>query len=454
MSASLLTDRDFEACMADLGPFETRPHLACAVSGGADSLALALLAHGWAARRDGRVTALTVDHGLRPEAAGEARQVGDWLKPLGIAHHVLRWSGPKPQTGLQAAARTARYRLLADWCHRAQVLHLLLGHTMDDQAETLLLRLGAGSGPDGLAAMAAIRETDHVRLLRPLLGLRRATLRAVLAAGRQDWIDDPSNQDERFGRVRVRRAIAASDLKIEELARAATRFGRARVALEAAASHLLAVAVAVHPAGFARLDAAALAAAPDEVSLRALHRVIAAIGGRPHGPRLDRLERLHRELMAGTGRSWTLGGCRVVGTEGRAQVVVCREYRGIDRPVPVRPGLGLLWDRRIAIRFADSPGPAGRYWLAGLGQAGWAEVVHDRPELRQIPVPGPARLSLPAVRDDRGVVAVPHLDFRRSDRPGKGSEPMIAVAEVRFAPANALGGVGFFLPNRPDVLSL
>lgn len=445
-----LTDDDFAILMSGLGPFERRPHLACAVSGGADSLALALFAQRWAERRGGQVTALTVDHGLRPESAVEARRVCDWLTPLGIAHHILVWTGEKPATGVQQAARAARYALLGQRCRAAGVLHLLLGHTRDDQAETLLLRLNAGSGPDGLAAMAAVRETPDVRLLRPLLAVSGGSLRAALAEQGQAWIEDPSNRDDRFARVRARRAIAEGGLSAEALARAANRFGRVRAALEASASALLAETARVHPAGFARLSLQPFVSAPDEVSLRALARVITAIGGRAHPPRLDRLERLHRQLLGSTGEagSTTLGGCRVVA--GRGRLLICRENRGIPAPVTVRPGFSLIWDRRFAIRFAAAAGEAENSRLAGLGAAGWSEIIRYRPALKGKPLPYPVHLSLPALIDGAGVVTVPHLGYRRPEGAGAG----VAFAEIRFSPPNPLAGNGFFLPNRPDILSL
>ncbi|HEX9568912.1 MAG TPA: tRNA lysidine(34) synthetase TilS [Rhodospirillales bacterium] len=444
-----LTDDDFATLMSGVGPFERRPHLACAVSGGADSLALVLFAQRWAERRGGKVTALTVDHGLRPEAADEARRVGDWLTPRGIAHHILVWTGEKPATGVQQAARAARYALLGQWCRDAGVLHLLLAHNRDDQAETLLLRLGAGSGPDGLAAMAAVRETPDMRLLRPLLAVPGSALRASLVERGQAWIEDPSNRDDRFARVRARRAIAEGGLSAEALAHAAGRFGRVRAALEASASALLAETVRVHPAGFARLSLRPLVSAPDEVSLRALARVIAAIGGRAHAPRLDRLERLHRQLLGGAGVavSATLGSCRVVA--GQGVLLICREDRGIPAPVPVRPGLSLIWDRRFAIRFAAA-GEAENPRLAGLGAAGWSEIVRHRPALKGGPLPDPVHLSLPALIDGAGVVTVPHLNYRRPKGAGAG----VAFAEIRFSPPNPLAGNGFFLPNHPDILSL
>ncbi len=444
-----LDDDAFDKRMAPLGPFESRPHIAVAVSGGADSLCLAILTARWAGRHGGRVTALSVDHGLRPEAAIEARRVGDWLKPKGLGHQILSWPGPKPVTGVQAAARAARYRLMGDWCRDAGVLHLALAHTQDDQAETFLLRLGAGSGPDGLAAMAAVRETADVRLLRPLLGVGKAALLATLKAEGQEWIEDPSNRDRAFARVRVRRAMEEGGLEASNLAQAAHRFGRARVALEAAASALLARAVWVHPAGHAWLDPDELMAAPEDVSLRALGRVITAVGGREHGPRVEKLERLYAQLGAGT-LARTLSGCRVIA--GGGKVLACREARGLPAALPARPGERIIWDRRFAVRFGNKA-RGGRY-LRGLGEKGWSEIVRLSPDLRLTSIPGPARASLPAVVDHDGVVSVPHLGFRRQDGAGFDSDSGPEIAEMCFSPPNSLSSAGFFLRNGPDILSV
>lgn len=145
---------EFAAAMAPLGPFEREPRLAVAVSGGPDSMALLLLAQEWAAARGGRVSALTVDHGLRAELSAEAAQVAQWAGLLGVSHVALTWIGDKPTADIQAAAREARYCLLEEWCAASGVFHLLLAHHRDDQAETFLLRLARGSGLDGLAAIA------------------------------------------------------------------------------------------------------------------------------------------------------------------------------------------------------------------------------------------------------------------------------------------------------------
>ena len=171
---------EFSALLDALGPFERRPALAAAVSGGPDSMALALLARDWAAARDGSLLALIVDHGLRAGSAGEAALTVGRLAEAGICARILPWAGAKPATGIQAAARAARYRLLQSACRSAGILHLLLAHHADDQAETVALRRQRGSGRDGQAGMAAIREVEDLRLLRPLLATAKARLAATL----------------------------------------------------------------------------------------------------------------------------------------------------------------------------------------------------------------------------------------------------------------------------------
>ncbi|MFP4360257.1 MAG: tRNA lysidine(34) synthetase TilS, partial [Alphaproteobacteria bacterium] len=164
--------------MAALGPFEPAPHLALAVSGGADSLALAVLAADWLSARGGRGTVLTVDHGLRPAAAAEAVWTADMVARLGLAHRTLRWRRPRGLRVTQASARVARYRLLEAAAAEAGCLHLLLAHHREDNARTIAMRRRRAAGP-GLAGMPAVRELDRVRLLRPLLGCARARLRAT-----------------------------------------------------------------------------------------------------------------------------------------------------------------------------------------------------------------------------------------------------------------------------------
>ncbi|WP_068496899.1 tRNA lysidine(34) synthetase TilS [Magnetospirillum moscoviense] len=388
-----------------LGPGHP-PHLAVAVSGGADSMALALLAADWAAARGGRVTALTVDHALRPQSGAEAAQVGRWLAARDIPHVILVRAGVRPTADVQAMARSARYRLLTEWCRAQGVTHLLLAHHQADQAETLLLRLGRGSGVDGLAAMAPMVSRDGVVLLRPLLDVPADCLRGFLKGRGQDWIEDSSNADPAFARVRMRRllpVLAGEGLSVPRLAETAARMRRARDALDWMVAQRAATSVRLHPAGFATVDLAAFIDPPEEIGLRLLVRLLQAAGGGDYPPRAERTEGLFQRLAQGRAGKATLAGCTLA--IGADSVVFAREAARQAAPVTLVPGERLLWDGRLRVEVPNDL-PAGLR-LAGLGASGW------RPLGKVAPVPAPARASLPALFDRDGVFAVPHLGYKR-----------------------------------------
>ena len=453
VAAEPLGEREFASRMERLGPFEAAPRLAVGVSGGADSLALSLLADRWARQRGGTVLALTVDHGLRAAAAGEAAQVGAWLGARNIPHRILAWTGPKPDQGLQAAARDARRDILLRQCRAGGILHLLLAHHEDDQAETLVMRVAADSGPDGLAGMAAIVETSDVRVLRPLLDVPRARLAATLAAIEQPWIEDPSNRDPRFSRARLR-SLASAGGAAAAVAAPAMRFGRERALREAAVADILARTTALYPEGWAVVAAEPLCAAMPAIGRRALARILMCVGGEAYPPRTAGLEELFAVLRAGKlagGR--TLAGCRVVPrrprltpggvTQGSAMhgsVVVVREAAAIGADVPVSGPGAYEWDGRFRLRV-EGKVAAGTV-LRALGEDGWARIVTElgsgAKPLRSLVLP-PARATLPALCDLDGVVAVPHLTYRR-----QGVDPdSVKVASVSFRPRHALAGAGF-----------
>src|SRR5712671_1261567 len=213
------------------------PAIVLAVSGGPDSIALMWLAARWrrALARGPRLIAVTVDHGLRPGAAAEARYVKRLARSLDLPHRTLRWTGPKPKTGLPAAARTARYRLLAQAARASGATHILTAHTRDDQAETLLMRLLRGSGIGGLAAMARESERDGVLLARPFLHVSKSQLVATLKKAKIGFADDPTNRDTSFTRPRLRAimpVLAAEGGDARNLARLASRLARANQAVE------------------------------------------------------------------------------------------------------------------------------------------------------------------------------------------------------------------------------
>ena len=401
-----LSDDEFAARMARLGPFERAPAVAAAVSGGRDSMSLALLASRWVAAQGGDLVAITVDHGLRLGSAVEARQVGGWLAAHGIRHAILRWQGPYPQSGIQAAARQARYRLLTDYCRAHAILHVLAGHHCDDQAETVLIRRERASGGDGLAAMAAISERMHLRLLRPLLDVPRQRLTATLAAAGQMWADDPSNDNTEMARGRLR-AGENKGLLADALATAHASAGQ-RMEAERATAGLAARALRFHPGGFATIDRTVLATAAPDIVERLLARTVMAVAGRPYPPRGDRTRRL-RDAVATTGRigGRTLGGCRLVGPENL--IYVCREAARIGPPVRLMAGTPLVWDGRFTVSVTKNL--AAETWLGALTAPGWGQIVAAEPRLRNTTIPYAARTVLPAIWRADKVLCVPHLGF-------------------------------------------
>ncbi len=440
--AGPLTAAEFDRLMQAVGPFESRPRVAVAVSGGSDSMALTLLAAVWSKRRGGEIVAVTVDHGLRTGSAAEARQVGRWLEGHGIAHRILRWDPPAALAGgVQAAARDARYRLLTGWCRRHRVLHLALAHQQEDQAETFLLRLARGSGLDGLAAMAAVADRDGVRLIRPLLPAARARLRATLAAAGQRWIDDPSNENPAHARIRMRQlmpALAVDGLDAPRLAATAIHLGRARAVIDDRVAACLAAAAAVFPAGYVRLDPDGLRSAPAEIALRALARCLVTVGGADYVPRLERLERLHRAIRdGGLGGGATLAGCRLLPRRGA--LLICREPAMATEEVALEPGAPVLWDGRFQVRMAaGKTGAPTPLVLRRLGADGWAALAARDPVLRRHPIPPPVRPSLPAVWAGTRLVAVPPLDICLGDRHMDATAlflPRAPLARTRFTVA-------------------
>jgi tRNA(Ile)-lysidine synthase len=327
---SPISVQDTKRLFAD---WKTAPALVLAVSGGPDSVAMMWLAARWRRALKGgpQLIAVTIDHGLRAEAAREAREVKHLAKTLDLPHRTLRWSGTKPKTGLPAAARDARYRLLAKAARAAGATHVLTAHTQDDQAETLLMRMSRGSGIAGLAAMARQSERDGVVLARPLLHIPKARLVATLKKARIGFADDPTNRDSSFTRPRFRAlmpALAAEGFDARNLTRLASRLARANAALEIlidGAERYLALGQGDR-AGF---DANAFAALADEIRLRLLLRRIDRVGH--EGPAelgkveallavLDRAVAAKSPAKARIGLKQTLAGALVSLVDGRIRI--------------------------------------------------------------------------------------------------------------------------------------
>lgn len=417
--------------MARFAPFEARPRIAVGVSGGADSLCLIHLAHDWARALGGEAIALTVDHGLRPEAADEARRVAGWMGAAGIAHHILAvdTASTRQRGGPQAAARGNRLALLMDWCRRAGVLHLLLAHHREDQAETLLQRLARGSGVHGLAAITPDKAFDDVRILRPLIDQSRQPLAATLRARGLAWISDPSNRDPRYDRVRLRVALSAlvadDALLLDRLAHTAGAMRRSRRILDTGIDALLAEAVTLSPWGYAVVDAPALLGGPRDLASRALGLLIATVAAAGHPPRRESVLRWLDIIASGSGGG-TLSGAQLSPWRGRW--VIHREPAAVAGPIALAPGEAKRWDDRFACEL-DASAAAG----VDIGPLGRRLDASDAAETDAKAVPEPAQSTLPAARLLDGWRAIPHLNAGR-----RGREGVYSGLTVAFSPARPL----------------
>lgn len=415
-SPSPVSAKEFAERLSSLHPGRS---VAVAFSGGPDSLALLVLAARWAARRKSTALhAFTVDHGLRAASAREAKEAARLSAELGVPHRILKWKGEKPSTSIQAAAREARYGLLLEACRDAGAGDLLVAHHLEDQAETFLLRLSRGSGIDGLSAMPASRLLSEdgmaVRLLRPLLDLPRERLLATVTKARLTPIQDPSNENERFDRVKARKALsilAPLGLDAGRLARTAAQMGRAREALETETARLLAGHASRSPLGFVEMKADALIGSPAEIGLRALAALIRVVGGGQYGPRLAALEAVYAAIGEGSlGRGRTLGGVKLALKGGI--LLVSREVAVAQAATPLllKQGEEGVWDGRFRLRLDKAP-RGRRFEVRALGSEGLAALRAAETGLPE--VPSALLQALPGLWDEGGLAAAPHLGTLR-----------------------------------------
>ena len=384
-TAGAISDAEFAGLIEPLGPWPGTRHVAVAVSGGADSLCLATLAARWAASRGIAVTGLIVDHGLRTASAREAAITAERLLAHGVGVRVLTLQGLDPGTALAERARTARYAALSQACQQAGIVDLLVGHHAGDQAETVLMRRRAGSGADGLAGMASVSETIDLRLLRPLLPLSPDRMRRTLQAIGLDWVEDPSNQDARALRTRLRRELAepGGAAFAAELLRQAVREGGRRQSSDLELAQQLAVSSMLRPEGFAVLP-------PLLAPARALAALIRTVTGAPYSPMLESVASLVRNP-----RPLTLAGARLLpaGRLGPGWLLV-REAAQVQAPVPA--GRGIVWDGRFRVHAQGSELPPGSM-VAALGP----DIAFAR---FRTGLPAAVLSVMPSLRDRDGAV--------------------------------------------------
>lgn len=393
--------------------YRTATGIGLAVSGGADSTALMVLSARWRALTGAEVPlhVLTVDHGLRPEAAAETAAVAELAGELGLPVHVLTWTGPVPDSDLQAKARGIRFRLMADRVRTLGLSHLALAHHQDDQAETFMMRLARGSGVVGLAAMRTCTDIEGIGLLRPLLDLPRERLAASLRSSGHTWIEDRTNTDRRHARVRWRQlmpALADEGLDAPRLAATARRMARAADLAATLVGDLIRVHGELYHLGPARIAAVPLVGAHPEIALRTLAELICHVSGADYAPRLAKLESLHRALACDRPGAVkrTLGGTVIERT--KEDVWFYREPGRSGLPsIPLNPRKPVIWDDTVVVA-ATADAPSGLVVRAlgrdGLARIDWAANA-----------PGRVFYNCVSVWDTDGPAHAPGVNWTRAD---------------------------------------
>ena len=404
----------FQSSLQTLGPFESSPTLAVAVSGGGDSLALTFLLNRWIKERGGRLVALHVDHGLRATSAEEAATVHRWLESQNIEVHILSWQHEGITSSLQEKARQARYNLLKSFCKARHILHLFLAHHRDDQRETYFYRLSKKSGPDGLAGMSAIEEQEDLRLLRPLLCFSKEELAIVL--GNHPFITDPSNTNPVFWRGQFRTTQhTLMDPPLEQL-------GKERVCAEKVLSKAMGQYAFLSEQGYATLVKDFKTHLPHEMQKRVLERLLTTVGGHAYPIRSSITHGVLTQLH--DGRVMTAGGCLIVPRE--ASYLIMREWARIQDRHFLADLKPFLWDNRFLVSPIKSTNDI---ICQALGDKGWVQMKH---KLSAQPHSHYFYKALPAFFNTFGeVIFLPFGDFKSPQR-------MIDSAHVRFCPRSRL----------------
>lgn len=405
-----LSESQFEALMELLGAFEDAQHLAVAVSGGPDSMALAFCLQRWAKAKSKSIVAFIVDHALRPESKAEAELTQRRLAMLDIKSEILTWHHNSIVSRLHVTARKARYDLLSQACLKKEILHLFLAHQREDQAETILMRLAKGSGIDGLAGMASSRRVESLWLHRPLLPITKEQLVATCKEVGLEFITDPSNTSEKFARGRLRKVIpllAEEGLTIDRLYETGERASDAKQALDYYTLRFLHEATSRDYAGALSYDRERLASLPYAIAERALIVGLKNLHPLSYSPEHASLSALLQDLRSvEDSPTRTLHGCLI--SKAPSKIILSREISAITDSTIIGSGETFIWDGRWRIVSAKAS-YAEDYFIKPLGNPPHDVVDNLYPGLRNLVPQGRIRASLPAIWSQSALFQIPSL---------------------------------------------
>lgn len=380
------------------------PSLVVGLSGGADSMALVLAAHRWTQIHGGSVTALTVDHGLRAGSDQEALQVGQWLRDLGISHHILKWNHGGVSSRIQSSARDARYDLLCRWCKEHDIPYLMMAHHREDQEETFFMRLVKGSGLDGLSSMRAHAERDGVTLLRPFLTISKSQIHAYLEAHGQPFLQDPSNENPTFTRVRFRAFLQSEGLSDARFDGVVEKLQEDRDFFDQSCDLWWQNNVEGFEPFYVHVKSLeALTSLHPAYGKRCLLRLLKVINGVAYPLGSESLERLWQALQDPTFKAMTVGNCYVMVRKGGLHVQ--RELERLTQEITLENyDPNILWEGRISLESYGSVGVVKRL--------GTDSIPHLKKTLGEdSPIPSVVWPTLPAVFVGGALKSVPALEY-------------------------------------------
>lgn len=400
-------------------------NIAVAVSGGSDSMALAIAAKEIIADESSNLIALTVDHKLRDESKNEAIQAGKWLNKCGINHHVLAWNGEKKQSNIQSEARNARYKLLTDYCHASGIDLLLIGHNSEDQAETVLMRLMRGSGVDGIAGVSARTVAHGINILRPFLKIKKQQIKEFLTTMGQNWIEDPSNLNEKYARVVARNFInqaADKDLLVDRLVETAENMSQSKSYIESKIAEDMQRAVKIYAEGYVVIDAEVFKLLHVEAAYKILSKIVQAVGGSYYKPRFEKLKNLYQKIyknnLAG---GVTLGGCSIwQANEKNAEnlIYISREVADIIPEqllyVSNSPNK-FVWDGRFICEISPDKNYE-NMTISHLQNEDFKQLAELGTAIKGNSLKKKILYSLPCIKHGNKIVSVPHLGFSKNNK--------------------------------------
>ena len=418
-----MIEKVFFKVMDTLGPYEKNPHLAVAVSGGSDSLCLAILAQEWANNRGGKITVLIVDHGLRKNSGKECKETQNILKKRKIFSHCFKWKLSKiPKKGVQEKAREFRYNIFEDWCFKKNIVHLLVAHHFEDQKETFLMRLNDNSNIYGLACMPKILFKKKIRILRPLLDLKKKEIIKYLKEKKVNWIEDPTNVSSKYSRNRLRKILPKLEKKgltDNKLKKILKRAQKERKKIENKLADWLNKYVDINSLGYALINFSSLKLLNKDDFIFIFSRILNMISGSFYVPKSKYVYNFYKKIKSNeTINHSNLGGCHIFFFKER--LYVCREIFKKDRKQKINFQFNkIVWDNRFEIEqkknknFLLKKELGKSVFIEQLQKDGWNEILLKNEKLKkEFMIPNKIILSLPAIKNKKSdVLYVPHLNY-------------------------------------------